>query len=87
MGHVRGGVVHREGVGHVTGSKATYFSFKLQKQEKKEGWDHNENQTNVVNSVVYHIRGVNIHSSSFDPTYKSTPITFYWFANSFQCVF
>lgn len=67
--------------------KQPTFHSNFKRREKKEGWDHSENQTNVVNSVVYHIRGENIDSSSFNPTYKSTPVTFYWFTNSVQRVF
>lgn len=40
--------------------KQPTFHSNFKRREKKEGWDHNENQTNVVNSVVHHIRGENI---------------------------
>lgn len=66
--------------------KQPTFHSNFKKREKKEGWDHNENQTNVVNSVVYHFIGESIDSSSFNPTYKSTPVTFYLLVHKFCSV-
>lgn len=58
MGHVRGGVVHREGVGHVTDSKAAYFSFKLQKKREKRrmGPQRESNKCDQLSCLSYQRR-------------------------------